>query len=93
MECPICFENKNDFYLCEICKESICTDCKKTWKKDCPYCRARYIAPMSDTDIEESRPLLFTIQEREPVRRWTVGHIICACLFGGTVTWWAFYPG
>ena len=90
MECSICFENKNEFYFCKLCKESICTDCKKTWKKDCPYCRAKYIATMPDSNIE-TQPLL-RIQERGQERRWAIDQIMCACIIGGMVTLWILYP-
>ena len=90
MECPICFEYRHEFYFCDICEESICTDCKKTWEKDCPYCRAKYIAPMPDTNVE-TQPLL-TVQEHTHERRWAINQIVCACIIGGGITWWAFYP-
>ena len=97
MECPICFEYKHDIYTCDICEERICKDCKKAWKKDCPYCRARYIATavVPNTDIEQpppSQPLLLNYI-RGPVveRRWEIRQIAGCVILGGVVTWWAFY--
>ena len=37
-ECSICFENKNRFYNCNSCSNSICRDCDQQVNK-CPYCR------------------------------------------------------
>ena len=42
MECNICMEDKNVFYYCDTCCKTLCVDCKETWKKHCPYCRAEY---------------------------------------------------
>ena len=96
MECPICLEHKDDFYPCDICKESICKDCKKAWKKDCPYCRARYIAipVVSVADIEQvlpSQPLLLNYLH-EPVveQRFELRQIIGCALFGGLIAWCVF---
>lgn len=97
MECPICFENKDDFYNCDICKETICQDCKKAWEKDCPYCRARYNPPppmnyvTNIPIIEPSRPLLLDYVH-EPVTepRWSNRYILGAALIGGVFTWFLF---
>ena len=92
MECPICFENKDEFYKCEICKESICRDCKQAWKKDCPYCRVKYTHPPNPKPrvniFEPDRPLLMDYVS-EPVieQRWEVRQIVGCAIFGGLITW------
>ena len=91
MECPICFENKDDFYHCDICQEDICQDCKKAWEKDCPYCRSKYTPPRPKPCItipEPTRPLLMDYLHSPVVeRRWETRQIIGCALVGGLITW------
>ena len=82
MECPICFEQKDDFYNCEICKESICQNCKSIWKKDCPYCRANY-TPSQDSPLIEDT-------EEEEVPRFRRMQVFGFALIGGLFTWFIF---
>ena len=99
MECPICFEDKNDVFVCSVCKEIICTNCKEEWKKDCPFCRERYPEPSTTVpsrDIERppvvilpTQPLLLDeifVSER----RWDTRQIGGFVFIGGLVAWYAF---
>ena len=94
MECPICLEQKDDLLPCDICKESICKDCKKAWKKDCPYCRATYTPPKPHPNIvvqEPSQPLLMDYVHGPSVEpRWEIRQIIGCALFGGLIAWCVF---
>lgn len=36
--CPVCFENPNEIYCCQICDNMICGDCKRKINS-CPICR------------------------------------------------------
>lgn len=40
-ECKICYMDRLDFYKCNTCKNSHCTDCYfHIWK--CPFCRTKF---------------------------------------------------
>ena len=65
MECSICYESRQLYYLCDICKSGLCKKCIKNLEKyrmrKCPYCRNICDLDINYNYIKRVRYILYTL--------------------------------
>jgi hypothetical protein len=53
MECGICGDEKDDYWMCPSCRNLVCSDCAKGLNK-CPWCRTHFDNPQLEAQHDDS---------------------------------------